>query len=130
MKTITLLSILAQSTTSRQQSCEVLFFVAFTLIGLLFIAISIPLLLGRVSPNIWYGFRTKKTISDSSIWYKANKYMAKGFLILGMVQILYNVWLIAFRPAIAAFEPAGNLIILVAGTAIVITASLLYLRKL
>jgi uncharacterized membrane protein len=130
MKTITLLSILAQSTTSEQQSCEVLFFVAFTLIGLLSIAISIPLLLGKVSPNMWYGFRTKKTVSDSSIWYKANKYMAKGFLILGLVQVSYNIWLAAFRPAIAAFEPAGNLIILVAGTAIIVTASLLYLRKL
>ena len=45
--------------------------------GLLFIGLSIPLLLNKVPPNLWYGFRTRLTLSDPQIWYPVNAWGAK-----------------------------------------------------
>jgi uncharacterized membrane protein len=35
--------------------------------------VSIPLILGWVKPNPWYGVRTRKTRSSPGIWYRANR---------------------------------------------------------
>jgi hypothetical protein len=56
---------------------------AYASMGLTFIALSIPLLLGRVPPNHWYGFRTRLTLSDPSIWYPVNAWGARRLLWLG-----------------------------------------------
>jgi uncharacterized membrane protein len=61
------------------------FTILFALIGLLFIGISIPTILGRVPPNRYYGFRTKKTLSDPRIWYEANRLSGHDLLIAGAV---------------------------------------------
>jgi len=44
----------------------------FGFIGLGFIALGIPLKLNKIPPNRWYGFRTRKTLSDDDIWYAVN----------------------------------------------------------
>ncbi len=49
----------------------------FNLEGLLFIALSIPLAQRRIGPNRWYGFRTRKTLGSSEIWYPANAYAGR-----------------------------------------------------
>jgi uncharacterized membrane protein len=43
------------------------------LVGILFIGIGIPLILEKVPPNQWYGFRVTKTFSSERIWYAANR---------------------------------------------------------
>ncbi len=103
--------------------------ILFILIGLVFIIISIPLLFEKIGPNNWYGFRTPKTLSNREIWFKANKYMAKYFILLGAAQIIYSI-LIAFKPFVLHCELAGNLVILIGGTLLVCVKSLLYLGKL
>ena len=99
-------------------------------IGLLFIGISIPLLYEKLGPNSWYGFRTPKTLGNKQIWYKANKYMAKGFMILGVLQTVYNIWLFLSDANIYLYGLFGNLLFLTVGAGIVILTSLLYLKKL
>ncbi|MBN1798775.1 MAG: SdpI family protein, partial [Spirochaetales bacterium] len=42
-------------------------------VGLLIGGLAIPLILEKIKPNMWYGFKTKKTLSDEKIWYPANK---------------------------------------------------------
>ena len=66
--------------------------------GLLLLLLGIPLAKGKVRPNRLYGFRTKKTLSDESVWYIANRYagkfMMKTGLALGLVSLglyLYNM---------------------------------------
>jgi len=61
------------------------FSILFAAVGLLFIGLSIPLVLGRVPPNSFYGCRTTKTLSDSKIWYEANRISGKDFLISGVL---------------------------------------------
>jgi len=99
-------------------------------IGLLFIGISIPLLYEKIGPNSCYGFRTRKTLSNKEIWYKANKYMAKGFIILGTLQVIYNIWLFVFNADIYLHGLMGNLLFLTVGAGIIVLTSLLYLKKL
>ena len=52
-------------------------------VGLLFIALSIPLIQERVPPNSTYGFRTAKSLSDPKIWYAINRISGRDLLIAG-----------------------------------------------
>jgi len=120
----------AMTTEQQQQLGKIIISITFLFTGLLFIGISIPLLYEKIKPNNWYGFRTRKTFSSEEIWYKANKYMGKDFIILGCLMVLYNLVLLVLPIDTLFFACPGNLIISVAGTSIVIVRSLLYLRKL
>jgi hypothetical protein len=60
----------------------------YGLMGLVFIAIGIPLALESVPPNHWYGFRTAKTLSNQAIWYAANRVTGIDLIIAGVVIAL------------------------------------------
>ena len=120
----------AMTTEQEQQLGKIILSVVFLFMGMVFIGISIPLLYEKIGPNNWYGFRTRKTFSSEEIWYKANKYMSKDFIILGCLMVLYNLVLFVLPIDTLFFVCHGNLIISVAGTSIVLARSLLYLRKL
>ena len=47
--------------------------------------ISIPLILKRVPPNRLYGVRTAKTLSDSTTWYKVNRFGGWAILISSII---------------------------------------------
>ena len=68
-----------------------LYSLAFCGVGLLFIALSIPLIQGRVPPNAFYGFRTAKTLSDSKVWYEINRLSGIDLLIAGALISLGSV---------------------------------------
>lgn len=55
----------------------------FIVAGVVFIALAIPLILGKVPPNEWYGFRTPKTLSEPHIWYSANRLMGYDLMAVG-----------------------------------------------
>jgi hypothetical protein len=123
--------ILAQTEGSQQEQIRVI--IILMVLGLSLIGISIPLLYGKIGPNWFYGFKTRKTLSDREIWYKANKYMAKDFIKLGSMIALYNlVFLILFilQIDIVFVISAGSIVVLVGGAVVVAVRGLLYLRKL
>ena len=68
----------------------------FALIGFLLIGISIPLILERVPPNNFYGFRTKKTLSDTRIWYEANRISGNDLLIAGTLIFVTSLVFLFF----------------------------------
>jgi uncharacterized membrane protein len=43
------------------------------IVPVLTIALSIPMVLGKIPPNRFYGFRTRKTLSNPEVWYRANR---------------------------------------------------------
>ena len=43
-------------------------------------AVSVPLILGAVPPNRWYGFRTTRTLSNEKLWFRANHFAGWAFL--------------------------------------------------
>lgn len=52
----------------------------------LFVLLSIPLLLRRVGPNVLYGYRTRATLADPSLWYEANAFFAGRFIVACLVS--------------------------------------------
>jgi uncharacterized membrane protein len=59
----------------------------FSLVGVLYIGLGIPLLRGRVRPNAWYGCRTQKTLSNEKIWYAVNRVTGRDLIIAGIMLI-------------------------------------------
>lgn len=62
--------------------------VMYVVFGLLLIGLSIPMLLGKIPPNPWYGFRVPSTLSDPILWYKANRHMARWLLATGIITVV------------------------------------------
>ena len=58
---------------------------------LITIVIAIPLVLQKVPPNLWYGFRTRKTLSDTDIWYRANYLGGAALMFSAIVALVVNV---------------------------------------
>jgi hypothetical protein len=56
--------------------------------GVLFMALSLPLLWEKVPPNGLYGFRVRATLENHQIWYAANKFAAKRMLAAGAVFVV------------------------------------------
>jgi len=59
--------------------------IVFLLAGAVLVAAGVPLLLGRVRPNPWYGCRSERTLSDEALWYRANRALGRGLVIVGAV---------------------------------------------
>ena len=73
------------------ESLDVPFSLMFMAIGLLLAGLSIPLILGKVKPNPFYGFRTPKTMSSEAIWYPANRACGWGLLVGGLVTFMVSL---------------------------------------
>jgi uncharacterized membrane protein len=110
-----------------------MFFCLFLLCGLLFIAISQPMIRRQVKPNPFYGFRTPKTLSNEDIWYAANEYCGKALTAAGGIMALAAVALVplAFLPylGVNAYVYAW-LIALTASLSWAVIISFRYLQKL
>jgi uncharacterized membrane protein len=59
----------------------------------IFAIIAIPLILRKVPRNVVYGFRTRATLENDFVWYEANSYFGKLFLISSFVSALLIVFL-------------------------------------
>ena len=101
----------------------------YTISCSLLAVLSIPLILGRIGPNSWYGFRMKKTLSDPAIWYPANAYAGKLLFVVGLMGGLVAV-VLYFVPNMDintyALSCAG---VTVGGLIVAVVQSILYLRR-
>lgn len=50
-------------------------------------ALAVPLLIGAVPPNPFYGFRLAPVFDNECIWYATNRYAAKWMLGTGLSMI-------------------------------------------
>ena len=91
------------------------------------IALSIPMVLGKVSPNRVYGFRTPKTLSSPSIWYPANRISGWYLISACVIAILFNsaVLVVGSEIPLAWFGLGLSVPLLLAAG-----AAFLYLRRL
>ena len=60
-------------------------------VGLLFIAISIPLIKRKVKINHWYGIRLPETMKSEEVWYEVNEICGKHLLIFGIIICLISI---------------------------------------
>lgn len=93
-----------------------LYSLAFCGVGLLFIALSIPLIQERVPPNSFYGFRTAKSLSDSKIWYEINRLSGIDLLIAGALISLGSVAMLFLGQGLQPQQVALALLLLMVFT--------------
>jgi uncharacterized membrane protein len=58
-----------------------------TILPLLTVSLSVPLILRKVPPNPFYGLRTKATFSSHCVWYAANRIAGIWLAIAGIVWL-------------------------------------------
>jgi hypothetical protein len=59
-----------------------------TFVGVLIVAVCIPLLMRRIKMNRWYGFRIKKSFESEENWYEVNEMGARIFIVWSFLLIL------------------------------------------
>jgi uncharacterized membrane protein len=94
----------------------------YSLLGVLFIGIGLPMARGRVKPNAWYGFRTPKTFSSPEIWYAANRVGGIDLIIGGCAIIAVAIALFLIRTYVAP-ELRSDLYTVVAFIAIMVVVA-------
>ena len=70
--------------------------------GLLVILICVPMILEMVPPNNWYGFRTRRTLSDPNVWYPANRIAGQYLAVAGTVIVLTTLLVFLFQKELTA----------------------------
>jgi hypothetical protein len=95
-----------------------------------FALIAIPLVLRKVRRNVVYGFRTRATLSDDSIWYEANAYFGRALLIACGVSAaaIVLVYLMGGLAPNSFFQ--ASIAALVAPSLVAVIATFRFLRTL
>lgn len=96
-------------------------------LGLLFIAFGVPLAIGKVKPNRIYGFRNPKTLGNEKIWYRANAFTGKAFIVCGAaVALLALAFPAAARHFGLASRSTANAALAVELVPVLVAAALSY----
>ena len=83
----------------------------FSIVGIIYIGLGIPLLLGRIPPNAWYGCRTQKTLSREEIWYQVNRITGRYMIISGVAVIVSAFGVFVFRRSLGPNDGAAILLV-------------------
>lgn len=60
--------------------------VTVILCNVIFVILAVPLMLRKVGPNAIYGYRTRATMSDKTLWYEANAHFGRGLFISSVIS--------------------------------------------
>lgn len=60
-------------------------------LGLLFIAISVPLMLNKIPPNSLYGIRIPQAFRSDEDWYDINAYGGRQFVLWSLLTVLLGI---------------------------------------
>lgn len=102
----------------------------YLVFGTLLVALAIPLWLGKVPPNGWYGFRVPSTMRDERLWYKVNRYSAVWMAVAGLATIAAAVGFYRL-PGLSVDQYAWYLLaVFVAVFGLGLLLSFRYLRRL
>ena len=100
-------------------------------VPLVVLASSVPMILGKVPPNYFFGFRTPKTLSSPDVWYAANRAAGWFMVAAAAISFCFNLalwWIFPEWPLerTMSWMTGGTLIPLAIG----FLASFIYLRRL
>jgi uncharacterized membrane protein len=62
--------------------------ILYVVIGLLMVALAVPLIKRKVKPNGLYGFRVPQTLNDPLVWYAVNAHFGRRLLVTGVATPL------------------------------------------
>lgn len=98
--------------------------------GLILALVSLPMMANKIKPNRLYGFRTRRTLENPEVWYKANEFAGKQLFVAGIFTSLVAIGF-AFIPGLdlTAYSIA-SMAAIVAALIIAIIRSMSYLKSL
>ena len=67
-------------------------------VGVILIAVSLPLYLGKIKMNYLYGFRIRKAFESEKNWYLINRYGAKALLYWSIVLMAAGIVCLSVEP--------------------------------
>jgi uncharacterized membrane protein len=104
--------------------------IAYVLPGLA-VVFGIPIALGLVPPNRFYGYRTRKTLSSVDVWYRANRVCGRCMAIAGFAALCHNA---LFQHEHADWPPTTQQFFMTISTGVLLLLGLVvsafYVRKL
>jgi len=59
----------------------------FLIPSIIILVISLPLVLGWIPRNRFYGVRTRKTLSDNRLWYTSNRFGGWLFIVSSLIYL-------------------------------------------
>ncbi len=95
------------------------------MLSVVVVAISVPLILRRVPPNGFYGFRTPRTLANPSLWYDVNVFSGWSLLLAGVAIALFST----FCPASWFALPDFGAYVLGGPLALAVGASFIWLQN-
>jgi uncharacterized membrane protein len=60
----------------------------FAGVSLLISALAVPLALGRIGPNAFYGVRLQATLADRRVWFEVNRIIGRELVCVGVLLAL------------------------------------------
>jgi uncharacterized membrane protein len=87
--------------------------------------VSIPLMLNIVPPNRVYGFRTRRTLADPVVWFRANRFAGTALFIASA----FSAILFAVRPEFASGRSLAGLVVFVVPLLVALVASFAYVQR-
>lgn len=60
----------------------------FLIPSIILLIFSIPLVMGKIPRNRFYGVRTRKTLSDDQAWYGANRFGGWLFIVSSLIYMV------------------------------------------
>lgn len=102
----------------------------FVLLGIVMVGLSLPLALGKVPPNWFYGFRTPKTLSSPDLWYAANRSLGRDGVVAGVATTIASTVVALAGSGRPLFVVFANLAIMLIGQAVVLARGFRTLRRL
>jgi uncharacterized membrane protein len=102
----------------------------FLFVGLLTIAMAIPMVLRKVPPNGLYGLRVRATIADPVVWYEANARSGRELILVGTAFVCLSVVLSRLGLSEAAYSTACGVFLVVTLVVVAIRGWLLAERLL
>jgi uncharacterized membrane protein len=95
-------------------------------VGIILIAVSLPLYLGKIKMNGVYGFRIGKAFESEENWYRINRYGAKALMCWALIIMAIGIMCLYIDPqSVLTVAKASFLLLLVP-----LVQTVLYARRL
>lgn len=88
--------------------------------------LALPLIFKWVPPNRIYGFRTIRTLADTDVWYRANRYCGWAILLASAVSIVLLVALPLPSSPASLYQNLAPVLVLVIPIFLAVAATYFY----
>lgn len=101
----------------------------FPLVSGIIAALGIPLWVGMVPPNRYYGVRNAGTLADEAIWYAVNRAAGRDLVAVGGLMLVLSTALLKTDIGGVAYGVLMT-VVLIAGAAFIVSVAMARTRRL